>query len=78
MVDEGARSAGRDPGEIGMEGRVNWTDAGAETLLEHVARWRQAGASHLSINTMGAGLATVDDHVTALAAAAAALEISAA
>ncbi len=77
MVDEGARSAGRDPAELGMEGRVNWTDAGAETLLEHVGRWRQAGASHLSVNTMGAGLATVDDHVTALAAAAAALDLSA-
>jgi probable F420-dependent oxidoreductase len=78
IVDEGARSAGRDPGALGMEGRVNWTDAGATALLDHVGRWRQAGASHLSVNTMGAGLATVDDHVTALAAAAEALELSAA
>ncbi len=77
IVDEGARSAGRDPKDIGMEGRVTWTDAGAETLVDHVGRWRQAGASHLSVNTMGAGLATVDEHVTALASAAQALDLSA-
>ena len=77
IVDEGARSAGRDPGELGMEGRATWTEGGAEVLVDHVGRWRQAGASHLSINTMGAGLATVDDHVKALAGAAAALELSA-
>ena len=52
-------------------------EGGADVLVDHVGRWRQAGASHLSVNTMGAGLATVDDHVKALAAAAAALELSA-
>jgi probable F420-dependent oxidoreductase len=77
IVEEGARSAGRDPGEIGMEGRVTWTEAGVDTLIDHVDRWRQAGASHLSVNTMGAGLATVDDHVNALAAVAEALNVSA-
>jgi probable F420-dependent oxidoreductase len=77
IVDEGARSAGRDPGDIGMEGRATWTEGGADVLVDHVGRWRQAGASHLSVNTMGAGLATVDDHVKARAAAAAALELSA-
>jgi probable F420-dependent oxidoreductase len=77
IVDEGARSAGRDPKDLGMEGRVTWTEAGAEVLVDHVGRWRQAGASHLSINTMGASLATVDDHIAALAVAAEALDLSA-
>jgi hypothetical protein len=35
-----------------------------------VAAWREAGASHLSFNTMGAGLATVEEHIAALTAAA--------
>jgi hypothetical protein len=33
-------------------------------------QWQDAGATHLSVNTMGAGLKTVDDHLAALATAA--------
>jgi hypothetical protein len=35
-----------------------------------VGRWRAAGATHVSINTMGSGLATVEDHLEVLAKAA--------
>jgi hypothetical protein len=49
-----------------MEGRVTWGDKGVDKLAEQVGRWRAAGASHVSVNTMGAGLATVDDHVRVL------------
>lgn len=74
MVADGAAEAGRDPAELGMEGRVRWTaDTGA--LVEAVGRWRDAGATHVAINTMKAGLGTVDDHLTALAAAADALDL---
>jgi probable F420-dependent oxidoreductase len=68
-VDRAAAQAGRDPGRIGMEGRVSWR-GDAQKLAEQASRWRDAGATHLSVNTMGAGLATVDDHLAALAAAA--------
>ena len=60
IVDAAATEAGRDPTTIGMEGRVSWTDAGVEKLVDQVGRWRDAGASHLSINTMNAGLGPVD------------------
>ena len=53
-----------------MEGRVSWTEGGAAKLVDHVGRWRDAGASHLSVNTMGAGLGGVDGHLAALATAA--------
>jgi hypothetical protein len=33
--------------------------------------WAAAGATHVSINTMGAGLGGVDGHLAALAAVAA-------
>jgi hypothetical protein len=33
-------------------------------------QWQDAGATHLSVNTMGAGLNTIDDHLAALATAA--------
>src|ERR1022692_3041155 len=70
---EAALEAGRDPAELGMEGRVSWGDGGAEQVAERVARWHDAGASHVSVNTMGAGLAAVDEHLAALTEVAAAL-----
>ena len=65
IVDQAATHAARDPTSIGMEGRVTWGDGGIEKALDHVGRWRDAGASHLSINTMGAGFSSVDDHLGA-------------
>jgi probable F420-dependent oxidoreductase len=76
VVDEAAQAAGRDPRAIGMEGRVSWTDAGVDKFVEQVGRWRQAGATHVSINTMNAGLGPLDGHLEALAIAAGALESS--
>jgi probable F420-dependent oxidoreductase len=69
IVDRAAADAGRDPGSLGMEGRVTWRGS-AEKLAEHVRSWREAGATHVSVNTMGAGLRTVDDHLGVLETAA--------
>ena len=57
-----------------MEGRVNWRGDAAK-LAERAGQWQHAGASHLAVNTMGAGLASLDDHLAALAGAAAALRV---
>jgi probable F420-dependent oxidoreductase len=73
QVESAAVSAGRDPATLGMEGRVSWQPVGAATLVDHAGRWREAGATHLSVNTMGAGLGPVDGHLAALTQAAAAL-----
>jgi len=71
IVEDSARAAGRDPSALGMEGRVSWTaDGGIETLVDHVGSWRGVGATHVSINTMNAGLGPVDAHLAALEAAA--------
>ncbi|HZQ31233.1 MAG TPA: LLM class F420-dependent oxidoreductase [Mycobacterium sp.] len=69
-VDKAAREAGRDPDTIGMEGRATWDAGGLDTVMKHVERWRDAGATHVSVNTMGAGFSTVDDHLSALASVA--------
>jgi probable F420-dependent oxidoreductase len=69
VVEQAAADAGRDPARLGMEGRVSWRGS-PETLAEHAASWRDAGASHISVNTMGSGLRTVDDHLGALESAA--------
>jgi probable F420-dependent oxidoreductase len=75
IVAQSAAAAGRDPAAIGMEGRVSWKGDPAQ-LADQASRWEQAGASHLSVNTMGAGLPTVDAHLTALEQAAAALGLT--
>jgi len=76
IVDAAAIEAGRDPATIGMEGRAIWVADGLQTLVDDVGRWSRAGATHLSINTMGAGLASVDQHLAALAATAEALSLT--
>jgi probable F420-dependent oxidoreductase len=77
VVEQAAREAGRDPAVIGMEGRVSWGEGGVDQLVDHVGRWRAAGATHVSINTMNAGLASVDDHLAVLQQAAGPLELTA-
>ena len=69
IVAEAAAQAGRDPASLGMEGRVRWQED-QDKLAAAMRQWRDAGATHLSVNTMGAGLITVDDHLAALATAA--------
>ena len=76
VVHEAAAAAGRDPAAIGMEGRVSWRGDAAR-LAERAGQWRQAGATHLSVNTMGAGLAGAGGHLAALASAAQALGLTA-
>ncbi|HEY7016760.1 MAG TPA: LLM class F420-dependent oxidoreductase [Streptosporangiaceae bacterium] len=73
LIEQGAAEAGRDPSRIGMEGQVDW-EGDPGRLAEKAKAWRDAGATHLSVNTMGAGLRTVDDHLDALASAAEAVK----
>jgi len=76
IVEQAALQAGRVPSELRMEGRVSWGQGGAGQVARHVQEWRDAGASHVSVNTMGAGLGSVDGHLAALTDAAAALGLS--
>jgi probable F420-dependent oxidoreductase len=75
IVEKAAIDAGRDPSTLGMEGRVSWRDGGLEKLVEQVGRWQAAEATHVAVNTMGAGLATVDDHLDALGSVAQAFKL---
>ncbi len=68
-----SRDRGRTgPGHLGMEGRVSWSSDGVAKVVDHIGRWRDAGATHVSINTMNAGLGPVDGHLEVLAQVAAA------
>jgi hypothetical protein len=69
IVHKAALDAGRDPATLGMEGRISLGSESPSSIDQQIAAWREAGATHLSFNTMRAGFATVDEHIAALAAA---------
>ena len=77
IVEEAAREAGRDPAAIGMEGRVSLRRrAASPSWSSRPAAGETAGATHLSINTMGAGLGAVDGHLAVLTDVAKALGLA--
>ena len=61
-----ATEAGRDPMSIGIEGRLNISDGDADVWNKGAAAWDEAGATHLSVNTMRAGLKGPDQHIDAI------------
>jgi probable F420-dependent oxidoreductase len=65
IVERSAIEAGRDPSAIGMEGRVTW-QGDRQRVADELDHWAEAGATHVSVNTMGAGLHTVDEHLSVL------------
>jgi probable F420-dependent oxidoreductase len=69
QVEQAATDAGRDPAQIGMQGQVSWNGS-TDDLAQGIRSWAHAGASHVSVNTMNAGLATVEQHLDALTSAA--------
>ncbi len=73
IIHEGASEAGRDMSGFGFEGRLEYATRDLDTMSEHARRWREAGATHLSVNTMHAGLKSTDEHIDALGRVAEAL-----
>jgi hypothetical protein len=65
-IRNAAVAAGRDPLDIGIDGRVDVGDGNVARVVDEVAGWRAIGASHVSFGTMNAGLDGVDQHIAAL------------
>jgi probable F420-dependent oxidoreductase len=61
-----ARGAGRSPDEIGVEARLSLASVPRAGWRSFAEGWRELGATHLSVNTMGLGLRSPDEHVAAL------------
>ena len=66
QMREYAKAAGRDPMSIGIEGRVSVSSGGPDEWSKQAAAWDEAGATHLSVNTMRAGLEGPDQHIDAI------------
>lgn len=60
-------SAGRNPLEFGIEPRLLYGDGNPSQWHSTARIWEELGATGFSINTMGAGLATPQAHLDALA-----------
>lgn len=61
-----AREAGRDPNSIGIEGRIHYTDSTPDDWARWADEFRAMGATHLSVNTMKAGLRSPQEHIEAI------------
>ena len=61
-----AVEAGRDPASIGMEPRINLADGDPEFWQGQARAWQELGATHVSVNTMRAGLSSPQDHINAI------------
>lgn len=61
-----AQDAGRDQGQIGIEARLSISQVPQDQWAGYVAAWRDLGATHLGVNTMGAGLPSPQAHIDAL------------
>lgn len=70
VIEASAAEAGRDLSALGMEGRVTWQPDDPDRFRKHVDRWRDAGATHLGVDTMRLGLRSVREHLAALETAA--------
>jgi len=57
---------GRDHSNVGLEARLIYGDGEPSLWIKSVSEWQAAGATHLSINTMGAGFITPSDHLAAI------------
>lgn len=61
-----ARAEGRDPGTIGIEARVSIGGKNPDEWAREVEGWRVIGATHLTVNTMKAGLNSPKEHIDAI------------
>jgi len=61
-----AKEAGRDPNSIGIEGRVSFGGGSPEAWSKDLHAWQAFGATHVSFNTMKAGLNSPSAHIEAI------------
>ena len=63
---EQTSAAGRDPDAIGIESWVSIGRGSPDDWAAAVDRWRELGATHISVSTMNAGLSSPSEHIDAI------------
>lgn len=61
-----AAEAGRAPDEIGIEARIAYADGDVSRWQGLLQGWREVGATHATLNTMGSGFTTPQAHLEAI------------
>ncbi len=61
-----AEEAGRDPESVGIEARIDVGRVPPEEWAAQTEAWRSFGATHISVNTMNAGLRSPEEHIEAI------------
>ncbi len=74
-IDRFLEQAGRDRSGFGLEARIRYADQNPTQWAQLLEGWRTAGASHISFNTMGAGLDTPAEHLEAMRMIASSMDI---
>ena len=60
------REAGRRPEDFGIEGRISLVNTPEDQWQKALEGWRDLGATHVSFNTMNAGLASPEAQIEAI------------
>ncbi len=63
---EQATAAGRDPSSIGVESWVSVRNSSEDEQRQLIETWSELDATHISVNTMNAGIDSVDGHIEAI------------
>lgn len=58
--------AGRRPEDFGLDARIKISGHTPAEWVSQANRWREMGATHICVNTMRAGLASLQDHIKAI------------
>jgi hypothetical protein len=66
-------AAGRDPDDLGIDARIDVAQGTPDDWKRKAEGWREQGATHLSLVTMGGGLDGAEAHLERLAVAREAL-----
>lgn len=72
LLDRYLAASGRTRANIGLEARLHSRLGDLDNLMERMVGWQAAGATHISLNTMGAGYQSAAEHIAAISEFAAA------
>jgi probable F420-dependent oxidoreductase len=58
--------AGREPSDVGIEPRISVSQGDPDAWATEASAWKELGATHISVNTMGAGFSSTQEHIDAI------------
>lgn len=65
-LDAHLSAAGRSRHDIGIEPRLSYGKGDEKAWIESLETWRDVGATHFTVNTMGCGFTSPQQHLDAL------------